>query len=102
MGVLSRPEVAAQYQNHYIGVHADFSELELIPDDPRHATVERHNNRKWRPLMVFLDAQGKEVFRHRGKVQSAEDALLIDRYVNERLYAGGPDFKAFSAQQKGK
>ncbi len=100
MSVLSKPEVASQYQKLFVGVHSDFSELELTPNDPRHATIQRFNNKQLRPVMVFLDAQGKEVFRHRGKVNTPDDALLIARYVNERHYAKGVEFKAFVAQHK--
>jgi len=86
----------AKYSKHYIGVHADFSELLLDDSDPRHATVQRFNPRKWRPVMVFLDGTGKEVMRHVGRVNSKEDALLIDRFVSERYYLK-TNFEAFRA-----
>lgn len=100
MSVLKKPEIAARYMNHYIGSHADFTELELDDRDPRHAMVKRHNPQKLRPVIVFLDASGKEVARSRGKLE-AEDALLLDRYVSERLYLKGGDFASFRKAQKG-
>jgi hypothetical protein len=96
VSVLQQPAVRAQYFRHFIGAHADFSELELDDQDPRHAMVERHDRRKLRPLILFLDAQGKEVARHTGKLASAEDALLLDRFVNERHYLK-TDFATFRA-----
>jgi len=64
--VLSSPDVAAKYQQSFIGAHADFGELELDDNDPGHAMVKRHNPRKLRPVLVFLDSSGKEVARHTG------------------------------------
>lgn len=86
MSVLRNPEVSAKYSKHFVGVHADFSELELDDHDSRHATVARHNPRKWRPVLVFLDGTGKEVARHVGKLNDKADALLLARYVAEKHY----------------
>ena len=86
MSVLQKPEVKAQYIKHYVGAHADFGELDLDEDDPRHAMVQRHNSRKLRPVLVFLDGQGKEVARLTGGLKSADDALLLDRFVSEKHY----------------
>jgi hypothetical protein len=94
--VLSEPEVSARYSKHYIGAHADFGELQLDDDDPRHAMVKRFNPRKLRPVLVFLDGQGKEVARQVGGLKSKQDALLLDRYVSERHYLK-MDFKTFRA-----
>lgn len=85
MSVLHSPEVKAQYAAHYIGVGSDFGELQLDDDDPRHATVKRHNPRKFRPVLVFLDKDGKEVARHTGRLEKKE-ALLLDRFVAGRHY----------------
>ncbi len=100
MSVLRKPEVSAKYSKHYVGAHADFGELELDDNDPRHAMIKRHNPRKLRPVMVFLDGQGKEVARLTGGLKSAEDALLLDRFVSEKHY-GKSDFSSFKAAQKG-
>ena len=86
MSVLRKPEVSAKYIKNYVGAHADFGELDLDEDDPRHAMVQRHNPRKLRPMLVFLDGQGKEVARFTGRLNSAEEALLLDRFVAERHY----------------
>ncbi|MBK7815229.1 MAG: hypothetical protein IPJ52_13515 [Rhodocyclaceae bacterium] len=96
MRVLSEPEVKAQYFKHYVGAHADFGELELDDHDPRHSMIARFNPRKLRPVLVFLDAQGKEVARHHGGLKSKEEALLLDRYVAEKHYLK-TDFKTFRA-----
>lgn len=96
MRVLSEPEVKAQYIKHYIGVHSDFGELQLDDDDPRHATIKRFNPRKLRPVLVFLDGQGKEVARLTGGLKTKQDALLLDRYVSERHYLK-TDFTTFRA-----
>jgi len=86
VSVLRKPEVSAKYIKNYVGAHADFGDLDLDEDDPRHAMVQRHNPRKLRPLLVFLDGQGKEVARFTGRLNSAEEALLLDRFVSERHY----------------
>jgi hypothetical protein len=94
--VLRIPEVSARFIKNYIGAHADFSDLQLDDDDPGHAMVKRFNPRKLRPVLVFLDSQGKEVARHTGKLNDKEDALLLDRFVAERHYLK-TDFKTFRA-----
>lgn len=96
MRVLSEPEVSAKYSRHYIGAHADFGELQLDDEDPRHAMVKRFNPRKLRPVLVFLDGQGKEVARLTGGLKTKQDALLLDRYVSERHYLK-MDFRTFRA-----
>jgi hypothetical protein len=96
VSVLQIPEVKAKYVKHYVGSHADFSELQLDDGDPRHETVKRHNPRKWRPVIVFLDGTGKEVARLTGGLKSVKDALLLDRFVSERQYLK-TDFTTFRA-----
>lgn len=96
MRVLGDPEVSAKYSKHYIGAHADFGELQLDDDDPRHAMVRRFNPRKLRPVLVFLDGQGKEVARHVGGLKMKQDALLLDRFVSEKHYLK-TDFTTFRA-----
>ena len=96
MSVLQKPEVRAKYHSHFIAAHADFSELELDDNDPRHAMVKRHNPRKLRPVLVFLNPEGKEVARINGGLKSVEDGLLLDRFVNEKQYLQW-DFKTFRA-----
>jgi len=94
--VLSEPEVRERFFRHYVGAHADFGELQLDDHDPRHSMIARHNPRKLRPVLVFLDAQGKEVARHQGGLKSKDEALLLDRFVSERHYLK-TDFKTFRA-----
>lgn len=86
MRVLSSPEVASRYKQSFIGAHADFGELQLDDDAPGHGMVKRHNPRKFRPVLVFLDSHGKEVARHVGKLKDAADALRLQRYVAEKHY----------------
>ena len=99
MSVLQKPEVKAKYIKHYVGAHADFGELELDDKDPRHEMIKRHNPRKWRPVLVFLDSQGKEVLRMTAGLKSVEEALLLDRFVSGKHYQKG-DFAAFRKLQK--
>ena len=100
MSVLKKPEVTAKYSQHFLGAHADFGDLDLDDQDPRHAMVKRYNPDKLRPVIVFLDASGKEVARHRGKLE-VDSALLLDRYVTEKHYLKGGDFATFRKAQKG-
>lgn len=100
MSVLQKPEVKAKYIKHYVGAHADFGELELDDQDPLHDMVKRHNPRKWRPVLVFLDSQGKEVARFTAGLKSVKDALLLDRFVSEKHYRNS-DFATFKAAQRG-
>ena len=86
MSVLRKPEVSAQYGKHFIGAQTDFSDHELDDKDPGHGMVARHNPRKLRPVLVFLDSQGKEVTRHTGKLTDSNDALLLARFVAEKHY----------------
>lgn len=96
MSVLRTPEVAAQYKKHFVGAEADFGELQLDDDDPGHGMVKRHNPRKYRPVLVFLDSAGKEVARHVGKLNDAADALKLQRFVAEKHYLK-TDWKTFRA-----
>ncbi|MDP2134399.1 MAG: hypothetical protein Q8J99_12390 [Sulfuritalea sp.] len=100
MSVLQKPEVSAKYIKNYVGAHADLGELEMDDEDPRHAMVKRHNPRKWRPVLVFLDRQGKEVARMTAGLKSVEEALLLDRFVSGKHYQKG-DFASFRKAQKG-
>lgn len=99
MSVLKRPEVTARYSRHYLAAHADFGELDLDDNDPGHAMVKRHNPRKLRPVLVFLDGSGKEVARLTGGLKSADDALLLDRFVSEKHYLK-TDFVTFKSMQR--
>lgn len=86
MSVLRTPEVSAAYKKSFIGAHADFGELELDDDASGHGLVKRHNPRKLRPVLVFLDGGGKEVARHVGKLKDKEDALRLHKFVAEKHY----------------
>ncbi len=99
MSVLKRPEVTARYSKHYLAAHADFGDLDLDPNESLLAMVKRHNPRKLRPVMVFLDGSGKEVARLTGGLKSADDALLLDRFVSEKHYLK-TDFTTFKATQR--
>ena len=100
MSVLRKPEVSAKFIKNYVGAHADFGELELEDNDQLNAMVKRHNPRKLRPVLVFLDGQGKEVARMTGGLKSAADALLLDRFVSEKHYLK-TGFSEFKAAQRG-
>jgi len=96
VSVLRTPEVAAQYKKHFVGAETDFGELQLDDDDPGHAMVKRHNPRKFRPVLVFLDGTGKEVARQVGMIKDKGDALLLQRFVAEKHYLR-TDWKKFRA-----
>ena len=96
MSVLRTPEVAAQYKKHFVGAEADFGELQLDDDDPGHAMVKRHNPRKFRPVLVFLDSTSKEVARQVGMLKDKGEALLLQRFVAEKHYLK-TDWKTFRA-----
>lgn len=86
MSVLQKSEVRAVWSKDFIGAHADLAELQLDDDAPGHGMLARHNPKRWIPLLIFLDARGKEVARHVGKLNDAKDALRLARYVRERHY----------------
>lgn len=96
MSVLQTPDVKARYAKSFVGVGIDFGELS--PVDSRHEVVKRHNPKKWRPVLVFLDAQGKEVYRLNRGLKSSKQALLIERFVSERHYLK-TDFQTFVDMQ---
>jgi hypothetical protein len=88
------PEVSQQYVKHYVSVHVDLGEL--AENDARQAIVKRHNSRAIHPVLVFLDAQGKEVARIKGGLKSKDDALLLDRFVSGKHY-NTEDYSRFKA-----
>jgi hypothetical protein len=99
--VLKKPEVTAQFRSTTwlpMPISATWSWTTM---DPLHEMVTRHNPRKLRPVLVFLDGSGKEVARLTGGLKTTEDALLLDRYVAEKHYLKGGDFAAFRKAQKG-
>lgn len=96
MSVLLAPEVSSRFLKNYVAAHVDFGEI--ATGDPRQAMVKRHNNGQLRPMIVFLDAQGKEVARVAG-LRSKDEALLLDRFVSEKHYRKS-DFSAFKAAQR--
>ena len=97
MSVLSQPDVSRQFAKNYLSVHIDSGELSV--DDPRRAVIERHNSSELHPVLVFLDAAGKEVARIKGGLKSREDALLLDRFVSEKHYLK-TDYSGFKAAQR--
>ena len=99
MRVLSEPEVTAKYKQSFIGAHADFGELQLDDDAPGHAMVQRHNPRKFRPVLVFLDSGGKEVARQVGSLKDKDDALRLHRFVTEKRYLKS-DWKTFRSSSE--
>ena len=99
MSVLRKPEVSARFIKHYVGAHADFGDMELEDNNRLEAMVKRHNPRKLRPVLVFLDGQGQEVARLTGGLKSVDDALLLDRFVSGKHYRKS-DFSAFRAAQR--
>ena len=92
MSVLQSPEVKARYGKNFVGVGVDFGELKS--DDPRWDIVTRHNPKKWRPVLVFLNAEGKEVYRLNRGLKGSKQALQIDKFVSERHYLKN-DFQTF-------
>ena len=94
MSVLSLPEVSRQYARNYVSVHVDFSELAEV--DPRRAMVSRYNKSSIHPVLIFLDAHGKEVARIKGGLKSQGDALLLDRFVSGKHYRN-EDYASFKA-----
>lgn len=94
MSVLSLPEVRLKYAKNYVSVHVDLEETTEL--DERYAIVKRYNSSELRPVLVFLDAQGKEVARVKGGLKKKEEALLLDRFVSARHYLKG-DFNSFKA-----
>ena len=93
MSVLQNPEVRTRYGRNYVAAEVDFGELKA-DDHARQETVKRLNAKKWRPVLVFLDSQGKEVYRLNRGLKGKEQALLIDKYVSERHYLKH-DFQTF-------
>ena len=92
MSVLQTPEVKARFSRNYVAVEVDFGEIEA--GDVRHETIKRLNAKKWRPVLVFLDSQNKEVFRLTRGFKGKAQALLVDRFVSERHYLKS-DFQTF-------
>jgi hypothetical protein len=99
VSVLQKQEVRAVWSKHFVGAHADLAELQLDDDDPGHAMLARHNPKKWIPLLIFLDSKGKEVARHMGKLNDAQEALRLARYVSGRHYLT-TDWKAYRVSGK--
>ena len=97
MSVLSQPEVSRPYAKNYVSVHVDSGDLP--GNDRLRDVVERHNRSEIHPVLVFLDGSGKEVARIKGGLKSAEDALLLDRFVSEKHYLKS-GFRAFKEAQR--
>jgi thioredoxin-related protein len=85
--VLNKPVVQDWYAEHFVSIAVDIKgDVELTDFDgitlPSKVFAD-HRRVNMTPAVAFIDLDGTEVFRHWGAIRSAEDFLLMGRYVLE-------------------
>lgn len=100
--VLNRPDVQDYFRRHFLVHSVDVRGDLPIIDFQGRASTERAFARaqgvRGTPTLVFYGADGEELVRHIGAVRTAEEFLLLGRYVVEGVYKRNLPFSEFRRQ----
>jgi thioredoxin-related protein len=101
--VLSRPDVQDWYRERFVNIAVDIhGDVELTDFDgitlPSKVFTE-HRKVYVTPVMMFIDLEGREIYRKTGMVRTPEEFLLLGEYIEGRFYYDRT-FRQF-AQQRG-
>lgn len=99
--VLNRPEVQDYYRAHFLIYAVDVKGDVPVTDFQGEQTTEKafalRQRARATPVFVFYDLQGREMARFTGTTQTAEEFLLLGRYVVEGAYKDMP-FNVYKRQ----
>ncbi|MCU0840694.1 MAG: thioredoxin family protein [Thiobacillaceae bacterium] len=99
--VLNRPEVQDYYRAHFLIYAVDVKGDVPVTDFQGQQTTEKafalRQRARATPVFVFYDLQGREMTRFTGATQTAEEFLLLGRYVVEGAYKTMP-FNVYKRQ----
>lgn len=103
--VLNQSEVQDWYRKHFIIFTMDVKGDAPITDFQGNATTEKafslENRARATPVFLFFDLQGNPVTRFTGATQTAQEFLLLGRYVVDGVYKTTP-FNVYKRQQPGR
>ena len=103
--VLNRPEVQDWYRKHFLIYAMDVKGDAAMTDFKGKSTTEKAFSLEQRaratPTFVFFDLDGNSVTRFTGATQTADEFLLLGKYVVEGTYKSMP-FNVYKRQQPGK
>lgn len=103
--VLNQSQVQDWYRKHFLiyamDVKGDTAMVDFKGKDTTEKAFALENRARATPTFVFFDLEGNAVTRFTGATQSADEFLLLGRYVVERVYKTTP-FNVYKRQQAGK
>jgi thioredoxin-related protein len=100
--VLNQAHVQDWFRERFVNIAIDIhGDIEVDDFDgitlPMKVFAE-HRRVYMTPVMSFIDHGGAEIYRHLGMVKTAEEFLLMGKYIEGRHYFD-LEFKVFAAQQ---
>ncbi len=99
--VLNQSEVQDWYRRHFLIYDMDVKGSTEMTDFQGNSTTEKAFSLAQRaratPTFIFFDLDGRPVARYTGATQSAEEFLLLGRYVVEGAYKTQP-FNVYKKQ----
>ena len=105
--VFTNPEVQAYIEEHFVTVSIDI-EGDVMMTDPAGEQLKEKDFafKEYRvratPVMIFFDTEGEPALRYTGPTQSAEEFLLLMKFVASGAYQEpGMNFFKFKKQQSG-
>ncbi len=103
--VLNRSEVQDYYRRHFLIYAVDIKGDVPMTDFRGTQTSEKafalEQRARATPAFIFYDLEGQAVTRFTGATQTAEEFLLLGRYVVEGAYRNAP-FNVYKRQQPAK
>nr|WP_284047591.1 thioredoxin family protein [Guyparkeria hydrothermalis] len=103
--VFTDPEVQAYIDEHFVTVSIDI-EGDVMMTAPNGEQVKekdfafKEHRVRATPVMIFFDTEGKPALRYTGPTQSAEEFLLLMKFVASGAYQEpGMNFFKFKKQQ---
>ena len=98
--MLNSSDIIEQYKNIFAIVEIDFSHRQRwgeLDEAEKRPEVTRYNPEQFRPVIVILNADGKQVFKSFGGFKTPQEARLLGQYVVGKHYLD-TKWKAFAAE----
>lgn len=84
--MLRSEDIARRYTQEFAIVEVDFPFRRGAVYEEKRKEVGRYNPKQYRPVMVMLDSDGKEVFKGYGGFSNPQEALILADYISGRHY----------------
>lgn len=88
MGVLTSSDIAKRYAQVFSIVEIDFAYRRSAVDEAaaRRPEVVRYNPKQFRPVIVILNADGKQVFKSFGGFNNPREAAILAEFIDGSNY----------------